>query len=71
MPSGNPTLDAPVKDMCYNMPVDTKQETQMNRRDFIRMGAIGGVAAAFQGCMTSIDTPQARNADPFGTLSSV
>ena len=70
MPSGNPTLDAPVKDMCYNMPVDTKQETQMNRRDFIRMGAVGGVAAAFQGCMTSIDAPQARNADPFGTLAA-
>ena len=70
MPSGNPTLDAPFKDMCYNMPVDTKQETQMNRRDFIRMGAVGGVAAAFQGCMTSIDTPQARNADPFGTLAA-
>jgi hypothetical protein len=51
------------------MPVDTKQETQMNRRDFIRMGAVGGVAAAFQGRMTSIDAPQARNADPFGTLA--
>ena len=41
----------------------------MNRRDFIRMGAVGGVAAAFRGCMTSIDAPQARNADPFGTLA--
>ena len=42
----------------------------MNRRDFIRMSAAGGIAAAFQGCMTSIDAPQARNADPFGTLAA-
>ena len=42
----------------------------MNRRDFIRMGAVGGIAAAFEGCMTAIEAPQARNADPFGTLAS-
>ena len=41
----------------------------MNRRDFIRIGAIGGAAAALKGCMTAIEAPQARNADPFGTLT--
>ena len=41
----------------------------MNRRDFIRIGAAGGIAAALEGCMTSIEAPLARNADPFGTLA--
>ena len=38
--------------------------------DCLDIGTVGGVAAAFDGCMTGIGAPQARNADPFGTLAA-
>lgn len=40
----------------------------MNRRDFIRTGAVAGAATALQGCLGTIETPRARNADPFGAF---
>lgn len=40
----------------------------MNRRDFLKVGAAAGAAAVLEGCST-MESPRARNADPFGAIA--